>query len=77
MEKYYQVTKTSTLVYICGITTGLIIGGLTAFPYDTGANHTEIFHELPFMLPSLIVACMCALCFLIVFIELKDPPKPP
>ena len=77
MEKHTQITKISTLVFISGITTGMIIGGLTAFPVDNGISDTQIFEELPFMLPSLIVACMSAMAFLVVFIELKDPPKPP
>ena len=67
----------STLVFMCGVTTGMLIGGLTAFPYDTGLNNSQLFEELPFMLPALIISCMSAIAFLIVFIELKDPPKPP
>lgn len=76
MDQYSLVLRASSIVYILGLVSGMLSGTFLSFSDETGVTSASIFEDLPFLLPSLVLSIVGAFAFLLVFIELQDPPVP-
>jgi hypothetical protein len=76
IDRYPLVAKSATLSSVGGATFGLLIGGVLSYTDETGLTNVPMFDEMPFLLPSIVVTGVSVIAFLLMFIELSDPPRP-